>query len=125
MARISAFVLIFALIVAPIASFCGAQSSAAGKCPPFCPMMHAEEHATAEQTDEMECHHGESTKQDCVMKSGCTSTWDLGFASPLPPGVLCLPMVLRAGGANGMIHFSKTISSLAGFKFPLFQPPRA
>jgi hypothetical protein len=125
MDRINAFVLILALIVAPIASLCGAQSSAAGECPPFCPMMHGQEHAAAEQTDEMECHHGESTKQDCVMKSGCGSTLDLGFSSPLPPAVLGLPMELIAAGANGTIRFSGTIPSLAGFEIPPFQPPRA
>lgn len=125
MDRVNAFLLILALIVAPIASLCGAQSSAVGKCPPFCPMMHGGQHATAEQTDEMECHHGESTKRDCVMKSGCSSTLDLGFASPLPPAVLSLPLVVGGAGANGMIRFSRTISSLVGFKIPLFQPPRA
>ena len=125
MDRINAFVLILALIVAPIASLCGAQSSAPGKCPPLCPMMHGAASAPAEQTDEMECHHGESRKPDCVMKSGCSSTLDLGFASPLPPAVLRLPMELLAAGANGMICFSRTISSLAGFKIPPFQPPRA
>lgn len=125
MDRINAFVLILALIVAPIASLCGAQSSAPGKCPPFCPMMHGETHAAAEQTDEMECHHGESTKQDCVMKSGCSSTLDLGFASPLPPAILRPPMDPLAAGANGMIRFTETISSLAGFKILPFQPPRA
>jgi hypothetical protein len=75
MDRINAFVLIFALIIAPVASLCGAQARTPGKCPPLCPMMHGEPHPTAEKTDEMKCHHGESTKQDCVMKSGCNSTW--------------------------------------------------
>jgi hypothetical protein len=125
MNRINAFVLILALIVAPIASLCGAQPSAAVECPPFCPMMHGQEHATAEQTDEMECHHGVSTKQDCVMKSGCSSTLDLGFASRLPPAILRPPVGLLAAGANSMIRFTETIFSLAGFKIPPFQPPRA
>ena len=125
MDRVNAFVLILALIVAPIASLCGAQSSAPGKCPPLCPMMHGGTHATAEQTDEMECHHGKSAKQDCVLKSGCSQTLDLGFASPLPPAVLCRPVELTAAGANGAIRFTGTIPSLAGFKIPPFQPPRA
>ncbi len=129
MVRIKAFILILALIVAPVASLCGAPSSAPGKCPPLCPMVHGTQ-APAEQTDEMqtdemECHHEKSTKQDCVMKSGCSHTLDLGFASPLPPAVLCLPMELIAAGANGAIRFTGTIPSLAGFKIPPFQPPRA
>jgi hypothetical protein len=129
MVRIKAFILILALIVAPVASLCGAQSSVPGKCPPLCPMGHGT-HAPAEQTDEMqademECHHGKSTKQDCVMKSGCSHTLDLRLASPLPPAVLCLPMELIAAGVSGAIRFTGTIPSLAGFKIPPFQPPRA
>jgi hypothetical protein len=50
---------------------------------------------------------------------------DLGLASPLPPAVLCLPMKFIAGGANSTIRFTETILSLAGFKIPPFQPPRA
>jgi hypothetical protein len=125
MDRINAFVLIFALIIAPVASLCGAQARTPGKCPPLCPMMHGEPHPTAEKTDEMKCHHGESTKQDCVMKSGCNSTLDLGFASSLPPAILRSSMGLLAAGANGILRFTETISSLAGFKIRPFQPPRA
>jgi hypothetical protein len=93
-------------------------------------MMHGETRSPAEQTaemqtDNMECHHGKSTKQDCVMKWGCGHTLDLGLASPLPPAVLCLPVKFIAGGANGTIRFTETILSLAGFKIPPFQPPRA
>lgn len=124
MDRINAFVLILALIVAPAASLCGA-ASAPGKCPPFCPMMHRAASATAEQTDEMESHHGGSTKPDCLMKSGCGQTLDLGLASPLPPAVLSLPVELLAPVANGVIRLSDTIHSIAGFQIPPFQPPRA
>jgi hypothetical protein len=93
-------------------------------------MMHEGTQVPAEQTaemqtDEMECHHGKSTEQDCVMKSGCGHPLDLGFASPLPPAVLCLPMELITAGANGTIRFAGTIPSMVGFKIPPFQPPRA
>jgi hypothetical protein len=130
MARFKASVLILALFVAPFASLWAAHSSVLGKCPRFCPMMHGETRSpagqTAEmQTDNMECHHGKSTKQDCVMKWGCGHTLDLGLASPLPPAALCLPVKFIAGGANGTIRFTETILSLAGFKIPPFQPPRA
>jgi hypothetical protein len=124
MGRIKAFILILALMVAPVASLCGAALSTTEKCPPLCPMLHGETNSTADQSDEMECHHGKSTKQDCAMKSGCSHTLDLGFASPLPPAVLSLPTVLIAAGANGTIRFCRTIPSLAGFQIPPFQPPR-
>jgi hypothetical protein len=87
-------------------------------------MLHGGTHATA-QTDEMECHHAKSTKEDCVMKSGCSLALDLGLASPLPPAVLCLPIELMPAGASGTIRFAETIPSLAGFKSAPFQPPRA
>jgi hypothetical protein len=130
MLRIKASILILALMVAPLVSLCGVQSGTAKQCPPLCPMMHGGTHETAEQTaemqtDDMECHHGESTKQNCVMKSGCDHTLDLSLASPLPPAVLWLPMELIAAGATSKIHFTGTILSLAGFKIPPFQPPRA
>ena len=130
MVRIKALILILALIVAPVASLCGPQSSAPGKCPPLCPMVHGGTHARAEQTDEMqtddmECHHGKSTKQDCVMKSGCSHTLDLGLALPLPPAVLWLPMELIAADASGAIRFTGTVPALAGFNILPFQPPRA
>jgi hypothetical protein len=125
MLRIKASILILALMVAPLVSLCGIQSGTAKQCPSLCPMMHGGTHETAEQTAEMECHHGKSTKQDCVMKSGCSHTLDLGLASPLPPAVPWLPMELIAAGANGTIRFTGTIPSLAGFKIPPFQPPRA
>jgi hypothetical protein len=124
MGRIKAFILILALMVAPVASLCGAALGAPEKCPPLCPMLHGETHSTADQSDEMECHHGKSTKQDCAMKSGCGHTLDLGLASPLPPAVLCLPTMLKAAGANGTIRFGRTIPCLAGFQIPPFQPPR-
>jgi hypothetical protein len=93
-------------------------------------MAHGGMHAPAEQTDEMqtdemECHHGKSTKQDCAMKWGCSHTFDLGLASPLPPAVLCLPVELISAGASGTMRFTETILSLAGFKIPPFQPPRS
>jgi len=130
MARFKASLLIFVLIVAPFASLWAAQSSAPGECPRFCPMIRGGTRSLAEQTaemqtDKMECHRGKSTKQDCAMKWGCGHTLDLGLASPLPPAVLCLPMKFMAGGANGTIRFTETILSLAGFKIPPFQPPRA
>jgi hypothetical protein len=125
MLRIKASILILALMVAPLVSPCGIQSGTAKQCPSLCPMMHGGTHETAEQTAEMECHHGKSTRRDCVMKSGCSHTLDLGLASPLPPAVLWLPMELIAAGANGTIRFAGTILSLAGFKIPPFQPPRA
>jgi hypothetical protein len=125
MVRIKASVLILFLVVAPLASLCGVELGTAKQCPPLCPMMHEGTHETARQTAEMECHHGKSTKPDCVMKSGCSHTLDLGLASPVPPAVLSLPMELMAAGANGTIRFTGTIPSLAGFKIPLLQPPRA
>jgi len=129
MLRIKASILILALMVAPLVSLCAVQSGTAKQCPPLCPMMHGGTHETAEltaemQTDDMECHHGKSTKRDCVMKSGCGHTLDLGLASPLPPAVLWLPMKLIAAGATSTIHFTGTILSLAGFEIPPFQPPR-
>lgn len=130
MLRIKASILILALMVAPLVSLCGVQSGTAKQCPPLCPMMHGGTHETAEQTaemhtDDMECHHGESTKPDCVMKSGCSHTLDLALASPLPPAVLWLSMELVAAGATSTIGFTGTIPALAGFKIPPFQPPRA
>jgi hypothetical protein len=125
MARIKASILILALMVAPLAALCGAQSGTAKQCPPLCPMMHAGTHATSEETDEMECHHGRSTKEDCVMKSGCGHTLDLGLASPLPPAVLCHAMELAPAGPSGMMHMAATISVLSGFGAPPLQPPRA
>jgi hypothetical protein len=129
MVRVKASILILALMVAPLVSLCAVQSGTAKQCPPLCPMMHGGTHETAGQTaemqDDMECHHGKSTKQDCVMKSGCGHTLDLGLASPLPPAVLWLPMELIAAGATSTIAFTRPISGLAGFKIPPFQPPRA
>jgi hypothetical protein len=124
MVRIKASILILALAVAPLASLCGTQSDTAKQCPPLCPMMHGGTHTTAEQTDEMECHHGRSTKEDCVMEPGCGHTLDLGLASPLPPAVLCHAVELIAAGSTGTIRLAGTISSLAGFKTPPLQPPR-
>src|ERR1700719_3181283 len=125
MLRTKASVLILALMVAPLVSLCAIQSGTAKQCPSLCPMMHGGTHETAGQTDEMECQHGKSTKQDCVMKSGCSHTLDLGFASPLPPAVLWLSIELLAAGANGTARFTGSNPSLAGFKVPPFQPPRA
>ena len=124
MIRIKASILILALMVAPRASLCGAQSGTPKPCPPLCPMMHGATHATGEQTDEMECHHGQSSKENCVMKSGCGHTLDLGLASPLPPVVLGHAMKLIAPGATGTIRAARTTSSLAGFNTPPYQPPR-
>jgi hypothetical protein len=130
MLRIKASILILALMLAPLMYLCGVQSGTTKQCPPLCPMIHGGTHETAEQTaemqtDDMECHHGESTKQDCAMKSGCGHTLDLGLALPLPPAVLWLPVQLIAAGANGTIRFTGTIPALAGFKISPFQPPRA
>jgi hypothetical protein len=125
MVRIKASILILALMVAPLASLCGAQSDTTKPCPPLCPMMHGETHTTGEQTDEMECHHGRSPKEDCVMKSGCGHTLDLGLASPLPPAILCHPMELIAAGSIRTVRLAGTVSSLAGFKALPYQPPRS
>jgi len=123
MVRVKASVLVLALIAAPVALLFGVQSDTAMHCPALCPMMHA--HATQEQTDEPECHHGKSASQDCLMKSGCGPTLDLGLATPLPPAVLCLPLEVLAPAANGTPGLANSIPSLAGFLFPPFQPPRA
>ena len=125
MVRIKASVLILFLVVAPLASPFRVELGTAKQCPPLCPMMQGGTHATAEQTDEIDCHHGKPKKEDCALRSGCSHTLDLGLASPVPPAVLSLPMELMAAGANGTIRFTGTIPSLAGFKIPLFQPPRA
>ena len=124
MVRIKASIVIFALMVAPLASLCGVQSGTPKPCPPFCPMIHGETHTTDERSDEMECHHGRTTKKDCVMKSGCGHSLDLGLASPLPPAILCHSMELIAAGLTGTIRLAGTISSMAGFKTPPHQPPR-
>jgi len=124
MIRVKTSILVLVLIVAPVASLCGAQSGTTMQCPPLCPMLHGGVHATHEQTDEMECHHGKSTKQDCLMKSGCGQALDLGLASPLPPAVLYLPVEAVAPAANGMIRLAEAVPSLAGFHIPPFQPPR-
>jgi hypothetical protein len=125
MVRVKAAVLVLALIVAPVALLCGAQSETTMHCPALCPMMHGGSHTTQEQTDEPECHHGKSASQDCLMKSGCGQTLDLGLATPLPPAVLCVPVEVLAPAANGMLRLANSIPSLAGFLIPPFQPPRA
>lgn len=125
MFRINVSILILALIVAPVASVCGGQSGAPMQCPPLCPMMHGGAQATQEPAGEMECHHGKSAKQDCLMKSGCGQTQDLGLASRLPPAMLHLAVEAVAPSANGLIRLSDTVPPLAGFQIPPFQPPRA
>jgi hypothetical protein len=124
MVRIKAFILILALIVAPIASLCATQSGMPAQCPRFCP-MHGKTgtHTGASQTDEMDCHHGKSP-EDCVMK-GCGHTLDLGLASPLPPAVLRPQLKLIAIRTNGAVRLGDSISSLVGFNTPPVQPPRA
>jgi hypothetical protein len=124
MVRIKASILILALMVAPLASLCGAPSGTPKPCPPLCPMLHGGTHANAEQTDEMECHHGKSSKEDCVMKSGCGHTLDLGLTSPLPPAISCHVMELTAPGPTGTIYLAGGVPSLAGFQTPPLQPPR-
>src|SRR6266403_3576455 len=59
MVRIKAFILIVALIVAPVASLCATQSGMSAECPRLCP-MHGKmgTHTSAGQTGEMDCHHG-------------------------------------------------------------------
>jgi hypothetical protein len=125
MVRVKASVLILALIVAPVALLCGAQSDATMHCPALCPMMHDGTHTTQEQTDEPECHHGKSASPDCLMKSGCGHTLDFGLATPLPPAILCLAVEVLAPAASGMPRLATSIPSLAGFLIPPFQPPRA
>jgi hypothetical protein len=125
MVRIKASILILALIAAPLAALCGTQTGIARQCPPLCPMLHGGTHTTAEQTEEMECHHGRSTKEDCVMKAGCGHTLDLGLASPLAPAVLCPPMEPAAHQATGTIGLAEAVRSLPGFKTPPLPPPRA
>lgn len=124
MVRIKASILILALMVAPLASLCGAQSDTTKRCPPLCPMMHGGTPTATEPTNEMECHHGGSTKEDCVMKSGCGHALDLGLASPLPPAILCHSRKLIAAGSTGTIRSAETISSMPGFQTPPHQPPR-
>lgn len=124
MVRFKASVLMLALLASPVASLCGTRWGAFSKCPPLCP-MHRETRTTAEETDGMECHHGRSAKQHCVMKSGCGHTPELGLVSAIPPAVLCAVVELMASGANGTIRLAATTPSLAGFKTPPLQPPRA
>jgi hypothetical protein len=125
MIRIKTSILILALIVAPVASLCGVESGTSMNCPPLCPMMHGGMDMTHEQTDDMECHHGKSAKPDCLMKSGCGQTLDLGLASPLPPAVLSVVVAIVAPEANGLIHTSNAVPALTGFQSLPFQPPRA
>jgi hypothetical protein len=125
MLRIQASILILGLIAAPFASLRGTPSGTASQCPPLCPMMHDGTHTTTEQTDEMECHRGKSTKKDCLMKSDCGQALDLGLASPVPPAILC-PLITRASAvATETIRLTGTILSLTGFTVPPFRPPRA
>ena len=122
MVRIKAFILILALIVAPLASLCATPSSMPAQCPRFCP-MHGKmaTHTSASETQEMDCHHGKSP--DCVMK-GCGHTVDFGLASPFPPAVLCPQWKLMAIRTNGAVRLGDNISSLIGFNTPPVQPPR-
>jgi hypothetical protein len=124
MARIKAFILILALMVAPAASLCATQSGMAAECPRLCP-MHGKmgTHTSVSETDAMDCHHGKMP-EDCVMKS-CGHTLDLGLASPLPPAVLCPQLKLIGIRTNGAVRLGNGISSLAGFNTPPLQPPRA
>lgn len=124
MVRIKAFILIVALIVAPVASLCATQSGMSAQCPRLCP-MHGKmgTHTSAGQAGEMDCHHGKSP-EDCVMK-GCGHTLDFGLASPLPPAVLCPQLKLTAIRINGAVRLRDSISSLAGFHTPPVQPSRA
>jgi hypothetical protein len=124
MVRIKASVLVLALIAAPVALLCGAQSDTTIHCPALCP-MHGGSHAAQEQADEPECHHGKSASQDCLMKSGCGQALDLGLATSLPPAVLSLRAKILVPAANGMLRLANSIPSLAGFLIPHFQPPRA
>src|ERR1700730_15153720 len=123
MVRIKAFILILALIVAPLASLCATPSSMPAQCPRFCPMHGKMATPTsASETQEMDCHHGKSP--DCVMK-GCGHTVDFGLASPFPPAVLCPELKLVAIRKSGAIQLAINISSLMGFHTPPVQPPRA
>jgi len=124
MVRINAFILILALIVAPVASLCATPSGVLARCPRLCP-MHGKmgTHTSASETYEMDCYHGKSP-EDCVMK-GCGHTVDFGLASPLPPAVLCPQLKLTAIGTNGTVCLGDSISSLVGFHTPPVQPPRA
>jgi hypothetical protein len=124
MARIKAFILILALMVAPVASLCATQSGMAAECQRFCP-MHGKTgtHTSAGKPDEMDCHHGK-LPEDCVMKS-CGHTLDFGVASPLPPAVLCPQLKQMAIKTNGAVRLGNSISSLVGFNTPSVQPPRA
>jgi hypothetical protein len=124
MDRIKASVLILALILAPIASFCGAQSVAVQQCPAFCP-MHRVTQDLHEQTDGMPCHHEKSAEQECLMKSGCGKTMDLGLASPLPQAVLFLPFYVPSSAIDGTLRSTGSIPSMSGFLSPPFEPPRA
>jgi hypothetical protein len=124
MIRIKAFILIVALVVAPVASLCATQSGMPAQCPRLCP-MHGKmgTHTSASETDEMDCHHGKSP-EDCVMK-GCGHTLDFGLASPVPPAVLCPQLKLIPIRTNGAARLRDSISSLVGFHAPPVQPPRA
>jgi len=124
MVRIKAFILILALIVAPVASLCATQSGMSAQCPRLCP-MHGKmgTHTSANETHEMDCRHGKSP-EDCVMK-GCGHTLDFGLASPLPPAVLCPQLKLVGIRTNGAVRLGDSISSLVGFHTPSVQPPRA
>jgi hypothetical protein len=124
MVRINAFILILALVVAPVASLCATQSGVLAQCPRLCP-MHGKmaTHTSASESDEMDCHHGKSP-EDCVMK-GCGHTVDFGLASPLPPAVLCPQLKLTAIRTNGTVGLGNSVSSLVGFNTPAVQPPRS
>jgi hypothetical protein len=124
MSRINAFILILAVIVAPVASLYATQSDMAAQCPRLCP-MHGKvaTHTSASDSDEMDCHHGKSA-EDCVMKS-CGHTLDFGLASPLPPAIMCPQLKLMAIRTNGAVRLGDGISSLVGFHTPPVQPPRA
>jgi hypothetical protein len=124
MVRIKAFLLILALMVAPVASLCATESGMLAQCPRLCP-MHGKTatHTSASETDEMDCRHGKLPK-DCVMKS-CGHTLDLGLASPLPPAILCPQLRLIAIRTNGAVRLGNRNSSLAGFNTVPVQPPRA
>lgn len=124
MSRIKASILILVLIVAPVASLCGAHADASTQCGAFCP-MHGGMYTTDEQQPQgTDCHHGKSAKQDCLMKSGCGHTVDLGLASPWHPAVLRLPVELLVPVTHGTIRSTNAVDSLAGFRNPPFQPPR-
>lgn len=135
MARIHAVILTLGLVLAPIVSLSGAQSGVAKQCSAFCPMrghmheltqerMHGAAQATAGQTNAMQCHHQESSRDDCVMKSGCGDTL-VGVAAPLPPATITPIEKFAPAREAEILSLSEQIQSSKGFKTPPLKPPRA